>query len=413
MDTDEKSSQIRIMPFIYKRAETVVVWLGSGIGFKPNESVYWERLWVIQEFGMARRLMICWGEMSDHRPYGLGFDCTTFVFPWDEFFPTVGPHAIDTSLLPLNADVLKFKRLRETKYLGNRLLRILLRDHQDATCKDLRDKVYGLVGLSTDCFRRLPVDYRKTLWEVYKDVVTFYMLDPEILELSKLLRTLIGGPDNIPRWVLEEGKKTLKRVLDPADPMTVKLPTFFLGTIVYLGPTYNEIMSSFEHVSDWEAAIERVVSKPGLGQHLEQSDLFLEDLEGISEEALKARLSPSQTIIWRYLDDCEENDLLVYRVESMAKLPTNEHTQTSSRLFLIHGKGADVSGTPIGFACKGAGPGDLVFQVPNYELAMVRLASRTIMMGSKRIKILNGSSSLTSHPNAHNETLALSNLSSA
>jgi hypothetical protein len=43
-DTDEKNSQIRMMPFIYKRAESVVVWLGSGIDFKPNESVYWERL---------------------------------------------------------------------------------------------------------------------------------------------------------------------------------------------------------------------------------------------------------------------------------------------------------------------------------------------------------------------------------
>jgi hypothetical protein len=317
--------------------------------------------------------MICWGEMFDHRPYGLGFDCTTFVFPSDEFFPTVGPHAIDTSLLPLNANVLKFKRLRETKYLGNRLLRNLLRDHQDAKCKDPRDKVYGLVGLSTDCFRRLPMNYRKTLWEVYKDVVTFYMLDPELLELSKLLRSLIGGPDKVSPRDLEKEKVTDVLELHPTDPTTIKIHTGLIGMIFHLGPTYNEIMSSFENVSDWEAAIKRVVSKPSLGQHLEQSDLFLEDLEGISEEALEARLSPNQTIYWDHLADRDERDLQVYRdwVERIGKLPTNEHSRTSSRLFLIHGNGADASETPIGFACEGAEPGDLVFQVPNHDLAMV------------------------------------------
>ncbi|PMD23515.1 heterokaryon incompatibility, partial [Hyaloscypha hepaticicola] len=30
-DIDEKSSQIQIMPFIYERAQTVVVWLGARI----------------------------------------------------------------------------------------------------------------------------------------------------------------------------------------------------------------------------------------------------------------------------------------------------------------------------------------------------------------------------------------------
>jgi hypothetical protein len=95
--------------------------------------------------------------------------------------------------------VLKFKKLRETKYLASRLLRNLLNDHQDAECKDPRDKIYGLVGLSTDCFRRLPMDYRKTFWEIYKDVVTVHSFNPEILGLSKLLRSLIGGTDKIPR----------------------------------------------------------------------------------------------------------------------------------------------------------------------------------------------------------------------
>jgi hypothetical protein len=363
-DTDEKNSQIRMMPFIYKRAESVVVWLGSGIDFNPGESEYWRRVWVIQEFGMARRLMVYWAF-----PGLPGFkNWETYRLSWDELVGDT--YSYEKTLFPLSANVLKFKKLRETRYLASRLLRNLLKDHQDAECKDPRDKIYALVGLSTDCFR-LPMDYRKTFWEVYKDVITFHNLDREILGLSKLLRILIGGPDKIPRWVLEEGKGTLERVLKPSDPTTVKLPTSFLGTIVHLGPTYNEIISSFERASDWEETIEQLLANHEPESKREQSDLFLEALEAISEEVLDARLSRSQTIAWRHRSVDNERSCQFTTMSSKFKFNTNEYSRTSPTLFLIKDEEKSYPETPIGVACKGAKLGDLVFQVPGFDLAMV------------------------------------------
>jgi hypothetical protein len=391
-DTDEKNSQIRIMPFIYKRAESVVVWLGSGIDFNPGESEYWQRVWVIQEFGMARRLKVCWAKMTKMaEPWGSGNELiwTTYSLSWDDDVLPATAQPTDTICLPLSANVLKFKKLREAKYQSSRPLSQLLKVHQDAKCTDPRDKIYGLVGLSTDCFQRLPMDYRKTLWEVYKDVLTIYRLDPEILGLSKLLRSLIGGPDKISPRDLEEAKVTEKLELDSADPKTIIITTSFLGMIVYIGPTYNDIMSSFENVSDWEAAIEREAvcvrgwTAPTLELQREQSDLFLEDLEVISEEFLIERLSLSQKITWRRRNAAYESYFQVLSVERKAKLSISEHPRTASALFLIKDEYVHHTQTRMGVACVGAEPGDLVFRVPNYDLAMVvrDLGNQWILIG--------------------------------
>jgi Heterokaryon incompatibility protein (HET) len=68
-DIDERNSQIQLMPFIYKRAETVVVWLGGDLDrlFDLRESEYWKRLWVIQEVAKARKLIVSWVAMDNLR----------------------------------------------------------------------------------------------------------------------------------------------------------------------------------------------------------------------------------------------------------------------------------------------------------------------------------------------------------
>ena len=58
---------------------------------------------------------------------------------------------------------------------------------------------------------------------MYKDFIIFYDGYFDILELSKLLKTLIGGRDRISAQDLEAAKSTEKLELDPADPTTVKI----------------------------------------------------------------------------------------------------------------------------------------------------------------------------------------------
>lgn len=76
-DVPERNKQISIMPFIYMRAQTVLIWLGplEDRGDVPDitdidefhdarshallaKNPYWKRVWIIQEVGLARRRMV-------------------------------------------------------------------------------------------------------------------------------------------------------------------------------------------------------------------------------------------------------------------------------------------------------------------------------------------------------------------
>jgi hypothetical protein len=84
-DISERNQQVRIMPHIYTRAKMVLVWLGSADGiegmkkaeeeriekyiwgmirdeFEEMSTVdYWNRVWIIQEIGKARRIRVHYG----------------------------------------------------------------------------------------------------------------------------------------------------------------------------------------------------------------------------------------------------------------------------------------------------------------------------------------------------------------
>src|SRR6266536_377892 len=64
-DIDEQNRQLRLMPFIYAKAQTVLAWLGPGLEEAPFWTLgardYWKRLWIVQEIGKARRLEVHWG----------------------------------------------------------------------------------------------------------------------------------------------------------------------------------------------------------------------------------------------------------------------------------------------------------------------------------------------------------------
>jgi len=379
-DIDERNSQIKLMPFIYKRAETVVVWLGGHLDrhFVPRESQYWQRLWVIQEIAKARRLNVSWAATENYRTDTY---YTLQSYDWKDFFyHFAGDH------------VYKFNRLRDERYGDESLLRNLLLDHQSAQCKDPRDKIYGLVGLSIDCSGRLAMDYRKSLWEVYKDVISVYHGYPGILELSRLLKRLIGGPEKILARDLagdEAPEDSLE--LDAEEPTTVKMPSCFLGTIVHVGPSYNDVISFPQKANDWDAAVEQEVNnrKP---EKREQSDLFLEALEDTNEEALKAGLSISRKTSWRRPEQDDEGKRVLKALKSKTRPePTDSDNCLAVSLFLVHDEQGLSPRNAMGICCEGAAVGDFVFQIPNYGLAMVirrlRLVSSWKLIGYAGIAV--------------------------
>ena len=201
-DIRERNQQVARMRKIFNRAERVVVWLGEIDPKKPtckcylpdgatdstqkvcaeerlsaqehgnvhkviqgklitDESwsrqddhegqVWWKRLWVLQEFAVARSVpTVC-----------------------------VGPHTISwkffSSLLWSKGDKHLFQTLRKTDH--HSLLQLLRDTSSDFYCWDDRDRIFALMGLVNDDDAIRP-DYAMTVAEAYEEA-TLYLIRKE------------------------------------------------------------------------------------------------------------------------------------------------------------------------------------------------------------------------------------------
>lgn len=344
-DVSERNRQLTIMPYIFERAKLVVIWLRREGHIAPplwpdpqkiapfemsahtqqrqdqrllfnylmkiclNE--YWSRLWIIQEIGKARKLIISFGsEFIDWQRF-----VDTIILPWPQTMEimqdTEGSGGTRLPGTPFSHTVpwrLYYQLLN--KYDGGHKLQNLLISHRQALCKEPRDKVYGLIGLATDCYAGFPMDYRKSLYEVWKDTVLFKNSDPEvhqgdILQFGKLVRDSLGGP----------GITTLKEVAEDAflkmpqngsrdrspqdnNPTVLRIPARVVGRIVHLGPSYGQIMTDLSKTAEWRCNIQRHLPKAAQASVQEESDTFLELLENLDKSSLKTVSTCGFDVSW-------------------------------------------------------------------------------------------------------------------
>lgn len=263
----ERSSQLRIMPYIYQKAQGVLISLATpdvgsfDVGFVGIPSLericrndYWKRLWIIQEVLLARRLTIYYHNDTAS---------------WDTFINSlVGPTFADC--IPL-----KLQRQREEKYTDGHKLQSLVEHHFDALCKEPRDKIYGLIGLANDCIEGYPQDYNKSLYEVWRDALICKGKDQDgpqhdIMKYGRLVKSVL----NIPVFDVPVVTNT----------SSIKVPTYLVGSILKIGPTSTEVISNLKKVSEWRATIERCVPSGRRAVAREESAYFLEMLEEMVQE---------------------------------------------------------------------------------------------------------------------------------
>lgn len=164
-DVAEKSKQIGFMPFIYMRAKQVLVWLGtvnvpsmlesvvktSPVGrrsIEPDpllrilaENSYWKRVWIIQEVGIARKIIVHYGTVQRE---------------WSALIKSFRSNSETRDSLPV-----KLQKQIDEKYEDGHKLQALIENHRDSLCKEPRDHIYGFVGLAVDCQDGFPIDYGK------------------------------------------------------------------------------------------------------------------------------------------------------------------------------------------------------------------------------------------------------------
>lgn len=199
-DTYERNHQVQKMAAIYSGASRVLVWLGLETAnskaafdflhtsyqrspYNREELMhheawlvledlcsreYWTRVWIVQEICLATRLILC---------------CSTSQIPWAYLseirrsrknvwprYMSKGEQAFMRSL-PARIDQQKGSR---NNNMGCTLW-ALLEAFQSSQCKEIHDKVYGFIGLSTDCGSSgIPIDYSRSVQQLYNDVILFY-----------------------------------------------------------------------------------------------------------------------------------------------------------------------------------------------------------------------------------------------
>jgi len=202
-DFEERHAQVSIMCPIYATAENVFVWLGistPGSDLAMDSAIkssqllcktssyrqiwkdeegkailaicqrkYWTRVWIVQEIIYAKCILVLCGSKS------LSWGEFGNVFQSLESIKLIGwfhRHSYGAEVLASPAAVIFQQKskweedlMRKEKGLP---FSILLELYNSLESTRLVDKVYGLLGLSSD---KLPIDYCKAIKEVYNDVM--------------------------------------------------------------------------------------------------------------------------------------------------------------------------------------------------------------------------------------------------
>ena len=397
----EKNHQIGIMPFIYMRAKTVLVWLGvpedgtdqlwkweknfdkSGnfiagdadeiLLYTLCDNPYWKRVWIIQEVGLAKKLLVHYG---------------AYKAEWTTFIKRIQSNYKFRDSLPV-----KLQKQLDEKYENGHKLQALIESHRGSLCKEARDHIYGFIGLAIDCQEGFPMDYGKGLYEVWKDVIRFKNADqPEegsyekpaidTLHFGRIVQGLLGGPEIA---TADEVARDLSPPLEVHQDNGSKLerdeiliPARVSGKIVHLGPTYQEIMSNLKAMASWRASINRCLHEDEQPSAREESELFLELLEDAEEEDLKIVFSFDREIACpkARTPDCmlkADRDSKLVDVDNATPPGNSKPISKDPRLFLLGGVPdyGDSSAGKVGLAPADARVGDYVFLIHGIEKAVV------------------------------------------
>ncbi|KAG4437277.1 hypothetical protein IFR05_007254 [Cadophora sp. M221] len=203
---EEKEQQIRLMAKIYSKAHRIIVWLGKeavdtkgaleDISLATNEELterskkeinkqailnllqrpWFQRIWVLQEVAAARHIVMMCGPMEiDGYIFCLGLKSLRLSYtasPELQTLPSV-TYLIERAGLRPKCTA----NLPERFSLNIRCLAELIDMFHTRKATDLRDKVYALLGMSSDDPEKagLRPDYQ-VLWEdLFRDLVKFVL----------------------------------------------------------------------------------------------------------------------------------------------------------------------------------------------------------------------------------------------
>jgi hypothetical protein len=212
-DVGERNHQVSLMSRIYQNATSVKVWLGNKdestneafsllqscgrlrsaepswnftriLSYLVDRSSastwqaltnllsrsYWNRIWIIQEFLLGRRVTICCGDLStssENLNLVLPMKHLHINLYYDRIFSLIN-HTRGAEMVRQRSN---FSSSTHLASLVN-----LIKTNKDCNATDPRDKIYALLGLARDG-RRMDADYTKTLLQIKAKLQQVYGYD--------------------------------------------------------------------------------------------------------------------------------------------------------------------------------------------------------------------------------------------
>ncbi|KAN0093676.1 Heterokaryon incompatibility protein (HET) domain containing protein [Hyaloscypha variabilis] len=130
---------------------------------------YWRRTWIIQEVVLGKRIQIRLGNSSiDGENFATASKICLLA-------------AINEESL-LMVDGFRMLSLRRSWFRGQKLTLLKLMEFSErSSCQNLRDRVYAMIGLASDCqYGQIVPDYEKSLSDVLSDIVLDHFYPMEV-----------------------------------------------------------------------------------------------------------------------------------------------------------------------------------------------------------------------------------------
>ena len=322
-DVPERNSQVALMFFIYKRAVSVVVWLGvpkigsdktpvkqaartmanrwrTGkpvamaaalaerkprleLAYTPafaNEELkhnaYWTRLWIVQEVCLAQRVVFAYGDRL-----------------WNAEQVRKAAGLPDASPAMKTLLDMRQKRYTDAAELGN-----LIQRFGQQQCSDIRDRIYGLLGLSHS--GKIPVDYDATPLDIWLSVVSS-IISRDVLEYKNWSmlstgRNLVWLSSVVQHALDGQVAQTLRsRPLPQRRRRQIHQFEGFTSTIIAIGPSYDQYIASAAVCNDWAKTLAKNYSGRDLEHMREIEDKYCEKMIGFESADLE-RISQAEPL---------------------------------------------------------------------------------------------------------------------
>jgi hypothetical protein len=174
------------------------------------DSEYFKRLWIVQEFSLAKTVTLWFANVSVE-PEFVSL-CIGFLYKYSinhglYYFPKDSSEAAakDSTSFARFVDLIQHRRLvHNSKDPGAKLSRLLDMLHyaRRTAATDLRDKIYGMLGLASDGpdFYHL-VSYSKSVEATYEDFARNFVERGQGVEMLYQVDSRTSKTLDIPTWV--------------------------------------------------------------------------------------------------------------------------------------------------------------------------------------------------------------------